>query len=37
MIDWLGCYDERWQGILAPEAMAHPAKFSCGLISLLYD
>jgi hypothetical protein len=36
-LDWRGCYAERWADLLVPEAMAHPAKFSVGLISRIYD
>src|SRR5262245_41998752 len=34
--DWRGCYDEGWAGVLAPEAMVHPAKFSLRLLRVLY-
>jgi DNA modification methylase len=34
---WDDCYDERWQGFIIPEAMAHPAKFSKGLVERIYD
>ena len=25
MTNWHGCYDDGWQGIIVPEAFAHPA------------
>jgi hypothetical protein len=28
---WHGCYDDSWQGIIVPEAFAHPAKMAYGL------
>jgi len=30
---WHGCYDDSWNGVLVPDAFAHPAKFAPGLIS----
>lgn len=30
--EWHGCYDDSWNGAIVPEAFAHPAKFSNGLI-----
>ena len=30
---WHDCYDDSWNGILVPDAFAHPAKFAPGLIS----
>jgi len=33
MLDWQGCYDDQWADLLVPEALAHPAKFSRGLIT----
>ncbi len=29
---WHGCYDDFWKDLIVPEAFAHPAKFSRGLI-----
>jgi DNA modification methylase len=29
---WQHCYDDGWKGLIVPEAFAHPAKFSRGLI-----
>jgi hypothetical protein len=38
MIDeWRGCYGEGWQGLIVPEAFAHPAKFSRALIQRIYE
>lgn len=36
-IIWHGCYDQQWTGIITPDAFAHPAKFSKGLIERIYD
>ena len=30
---WHGCYSGSWNGVLVPDAFAHPAKFAPGLIS----
>lgn len=35
-IQWHGCYDQGWHGVIVPEAFAHPAKFSKGLIGRIY-
>jgi len=35
--DWHSCYSEGWTGIITPDAFAHPAKFSRGLIRRIYD
>lgn len=35
-LEWHGCYDDSWDGFIAPEAFAHPAKFSRGLITRIY-
>lgn len=35
--DWHSCYSEGWQGIIVPEAFAHPAKFSRALIRRIYE
>ncbi len=37
MNDWHGLYAEKWNGEITPEAYAHPAKFSRGLIRKIYD
>ena len=34
---WHGCYDDSWQGLIVPEAFAHPAKFSHGLICRIVE
>jgi len=31
-LDWHGCYDDGWTGLITPEAFAHPAKYARGLI-----
>jgi hypothetical protein len=36
MLDWSGCYDESWKGLIVDEAFSHPAKFSRGLIQRIY-
>ena len=34
---WHGCYRDNWQGVIVPEAFAHPAKFARGLIRCIYQ
>lgn len=34
--DWHGCYRSGWKGLIHPDAFAHPAKFSRGLIRRIY-
>lgn len=33
---WQGCYTESWHGLIVPDAFAHPAKYSRGLIHTIY-
>lgn len=35
--EWAGCYPSKWKGLIVPEAIAHPAKFSSKLIRRIYD
>lgn len=35
--EWKGCYPSSWKGMIVPEAMAHPAKFSSKLIRRIYE
>ena len=35
--EWRNCYNDGWQGVIVPEAFAHPAKFSRGLIRRIYE
>jgi DNA modification methylase len=35
--EWSGCYPSNWKGMIVPEAMAHPAKFSSRLIRRIYE
>lgn len=35
-LEWSGCYDSSWRGIIVPEAYRHPAKFARGLIQRIY-
>lgn len=35
--EWRGCYKQSWSGLIAPEAFAHPAKYSRALIRQIYD
>lgn len=35
--EWKGCYPSKWKGMIVPEAIAHPAKFSNLLIRRIYD
>jgi hypothetical protein len=34
---WNGCYPSNWSGMIVPEAMKHPAKFSSKLIRRIYQ
>ena len=35
-LNWYGCYNQSWKGVITDEAFAHPAKFSRGLIERIY-
>lgn len=35
--EWHGCYNDSWNGVIVPEAFAHPAKFARGLIHRIYQ
>jgi hypothetical protein len=32
-----GCYSDSWQGVITPDAFAHPAKYARGLIRRIYQ
>jgi hypothetical protein len=34
---WTGCYPSSWKGVITPESMAHPAKYSSKLIRRIYQ
>ena len=34
---WHGCYNDSWNGVITPDAFAHPAKFARGLIRRIYQ
>ena len=34
---WHGCYNDSWQGVITPDAFAHPAKYARGLIRRIYQ
>ena len=34
---WEGCYNNNWQGVIVPDAFAHPAKVARGLIRRIYQ
>lgn len=36
-LDWHGCYDDGWKGLLIPAAFAHPAKMARGLLCRILD
>lgn len=36
ILDWHGCYDGNWNGLIVPEAFRHPAKFAPGLVDRIY-
>src|SRR6516162_2332717 len=33
MLEWPGCFDDRWKSLIVDEAHAHPAKFARGLLT----
>jgi tRNA G10 N-methylase Trm11 len=35
-LDWYGCYNQSWKGLITDDSFAHPAKFSRGLIERIY-
>lgn len=35
--EWKGCYPSSWKGVIVPDAMSHPAKFSSKLIRKIYE
>ena len=35
--EWLNCYPSNWKGVIVPDAMAHPAKYSSRLIRRIYE
>ena len=35
--EWTNCYPSNWKGVIVPEAMSHPAKFSSKLIQHIYE
>ncbi len=35
-VQWSGCYDDHWDGLIVDDAVAHPAKFSAGLIRRIF-
>ncbi len=36
-LQWKGCYEDRWKGLMVDAAHKHPAKFSRGLIRRIYQ
>lgn len=36
-LDWHGCYDDGWKGLIVDEAFAHPAKASRALVRKIFD
>ena len=34
---WTSCYRDNWNGLIVPEAMAHPAKMARGLCRAIFD
>jgi len=37
VIEFFGLYKERWNDLISPSAISHPAKFSHGLIRRIYE
>lgn len=36
-LDFHGCYDDSWDGLITPESFAHPAKMARGLVWRIFD
>lgn len=34
---WKGCYPSNWKGLIVPDAITHPAKYSSKLIRAIYE
>ena len=34
--EWLGCYRDRWEGLIVPAAFVHPAKMARGLTARIF-
>ena len=37
IVEWTNLYKERWNDLISPSAISHPAKFSHGLIRRIYE
>lgn len=37
VVRWDECYDSGWNGLIVPEAFAHPAKMARGLVARIFD
>lgn len=35
--EWHNCYPSNWKGLIVPDAIAHPAKYSSKLIRRIYE
>lgn len=35
LLNWRGCYDDSWKGVITDESFAHPAKYARGLIECI--
>ncbi len=35
-LDWHGCYDDSWKGLISDAAFAHPAKMARGLVRRIF-
>lgn len=35
-VEWRGCYDDNWNGLIVDDAFTHPAKYARGLIERIY-
>jgi len=37
VVEWQGCYDAGWKGLIGEAAFAHPAKMARGLVARIFD
>lgn len=37
ILQWNGCYDDRWDDLIVPDAFCHPAKMARGLCRRIFD
>src|SRR3990167_4870778 len=37
VVEWQGCYDAGWKGLITSKAFSHPAKMARGLVARIFD